>query len=859
MATFNLNGYDSYSGCDIVVTARLNTISGGNGTGKEKVYTLGSIQTLSVSTHQDKKPVRVIGSVNALDYTMGQRTIAGSLVFAVFDQHFATEMFNDLEKITGKTFFLPDELPALDLTITFANEYGRTSRMAIYGVRIINEGQVMSINDLYTENTYQFVANSMEPLKKGTQTGSSSNKKREVQITSAFSMEDFNPVYSGEDIFTYSLKDNNDTLKRVLLNVEVEQPTYEGQDGIAKFSLSPTQKSGLIVIYNQMQDKIETEIYITNDSINIYTAMLKQGLYSAWFEDNGQTLSNTVVFSIDKLGDYNINYDDSPIIEDVNTNSIKILSNNPIHTVGLCINNVSGKYIEVELSSRKCTFNNLDANTTYTIYTKHESSNSKAIMCKTLSNDESFISGFKRYVQHNEILLSSDLEDYKKILDKLNEDQDVLYTLSLDKTNKAKELIYMAVKYKNEFIKIINDHKLKNIPEKNLDNIFGNTFKFENGTLKANIFSVKNKREYFVHSEQYPIEMTYYGKPNTTYSVTSVTDDFIKSPKYYYYNFSENDKAKIESLYGNANMLNKIDLTDYIAKNKKYSEEVLKCIAVSDNKNIDFKLLKAPKATIDENSNILFDVNYKDLLGSNNKNYYICISNINESLDKTPFRKIPITDKDELVFANKYLTAANTKDTFVVWIEDENYNIISEMAYVSTSEEIKEFNLTEVEKEIEKILSQIDDFSLRNNPSNMIYTIANNNVSSKNLHYEIAKIFIDLGITNLNSSLFDLFKIKFSDYYINQDKYRKAIYNKNSKEIKFETLNKSAQLIYIKFKQHYGYEIEVKDNLETLLDNEYDYHLLYLVDSNPIIKSGFVFIDPKYKASAHSINIEEVE
>ena len=859
MATFNLNGYDSYSGCDIVVTARLNTISGGNGTGKEKVYTLGSIQTLSVSTHQDKKPVRVIGSVNALDYTMGQRTIAGSLVFAVFDQHFATEMFNDLEKITGKTFFLPDELPALDLTITFANEYGRTSRMAIYGVRIINEGQVMSINDLYTENTYQFVANAMEPLKKGTQTGSSSNKNREVQIASAFSMENFNPVYSGEDVFTYSLRGNNDTLKRVLLNVETEQPTYEGQDGIARFSLSPTQKSGLIVVYNQMQDKIETEIYVTNDSINVYTAMLKQGLYSAWFEDNGQTLSNTVVFSIDKLGDYNINYDDSPIIEDVGTNSIKILSNNPVHTVGICINNISGKFIEAELSSRKCTFNNLDTNTTYTIYTKHESSNSKAIMCKTLSNDESFVLGFKRYVQHNETLLSSDIEDYENILDKLNEDQDVLYTLSLDKTDKAKELMYMAVKYKNEFVKITNEHKLKNIPEKNLDNIFGNTFKFENGTLKGNIFSVKNKREYFVHSEQYPIEMTYYGKPNTIYNVTSITDNFIKSPKYYYYNFSENDKSKIESLYGNANMLNKIDLADYIAKNRKYSEEVLKCIAVSDNKNIDFKLLKAPKITIDEYSNMLFDVNYKDLLGSNNKNYYICISNIDESLDKTPFRKIPITDKDELVFANKYLTAANTKDTFVVWIEDENYNIISEMAYVSTSEEIEDFNLTEIEKEIDKILSQIDNFSSKNNSSNMVYTIANNNVSSKNLYYEIAKIFIDLGIANLSSSLYELFKIKFSDYYINQDKYRKVIYNKDSKEVKFETLNKSAQLIYIKFKQQYDYEIEVKDNLETLLDNEYDYHLLYLVDNNPIIKSGFIFIDQRYRANAHSINIEEVE
>ena len=106
MANFEIKGYDSYSGCDIVVTARLSTLNNSTKKLEEKIYTLGSLQTLSVSTHQDKKPVRVIGSMNALDYTMGQRTIAGSLVFAVFDKHFATEMFNDLEAATGKTFFL---------------------------------------------------------------------------------------------------------------------------------------------------------------------------------------------------------------------------------------------------------------------------------------------------------------------------------------------------------------------------------------------------------------------------------------------------------------------------------------------------------------------------------------------------------------------------------------------------------------------------------------------------------------------------------------------------------------------------------------------------------------------------------
>lgn len=868
MATFNLQGYDSYSGCDIVVTARLNVISGGNGTGKEKVYTLGSLQTLSVSTHQDKRPVRVIGSVNALDYTMGQRTIAGSLVFAVFDKHFATEMFHDLEKMTGKTFFLPDELPALDFTITFANEYGRTSRMAIYGVRIINEGQVMSVNDLYTENTYQFVANAMEPLKKGgTDRGSSSNKNDGIQISSAIDIGDLNPVYSGEDIFIHSLNNNHDdSLKRVLLSVKTEQPTYEGQEGIVKFTLSPAQKTGLIAIYNPMQDKIEAEIYITNEKTNVYTTTLSQGSYTAWYENNGQTLSNTVTFSIDKLGDYNMNYDDSPIIENVKTHSIRILSNNPMHTIGVCVNNISGESTEVNLSSRKCTFNNLETNTTYAIYTKQESfnakqeySNSKEVMCKTLSIDENFVSGFKNYVQNNATLLSSDIESYNKILEKLDENNDILYTLSLDKNDKAKELIYMAAKYKNEFVKTINEHRLESIPKKNLNNIFGNTFKFESGALKGNIFAVKNKKEYFVHSEQYPIEMTYYGKSNTAYSVTSITDDFIKSPKYYYYNFSENDKSKIEHLYGNANMLNKIDLTEYITNNKKYSDDVLKCLAVSDNKNIDLKLLKAPKVQLDENSNMLFDINYKDVLGNNNKQYYICISNIDESLDKTPFRKIPITDNDEIIFANKYLTAANTKDTFVVWIEDENYNVISEMAYASMSTEIDNFNLIKAEKEIEKILLQLESFSSVNNLSDTIYTVSSNNVSLKNMHYEIARALIDLNVVNLSSVLFELFKNKFNDYYINQDKYRKVIYNNTLKEIQFETLNKSAQLIYIKFKQNDDYEIEVMDTLHTPLDNEYDYHLFYLVDNNPIIKSGFVFIDSKYKINTHSITIEEAE
>lgn len=121
---------------------------------------LGSLQTISVSTSQNKVPVRCLGDINAKDYVDGPRTIAGSLVFAVFDQHWTTELrekLNDMGVYQNK-HTIADELPPFDVTINFENEYGYGSYMAIKGIRLMNEGQTMSINDIYTENTYQYVA-----------------------------------------------------------------------------------------------------------------------------------------------------------------------------------------------------------------------------------------------------------------------------------------------------------------------------------------------------------------------------------------------------------------------------------------------------------------------------------------------------------------------------------------------------------------------------------------------------------------------------------------------------------------------------------------------------------------------------
>lgn len=149
----------------------------------------------------------------------------------------------------------------------------------------------------------------------------------------------------------------------------------------------------------------------------------------------------------------------------------------------------------------------------------------------------------------------------------------------------------------------------------------------------------------------------------------------------------------------------------------------------------------------------------------------------------------------------------------------------------------------------------MDSFKQKNNISDITYSVSN--ASLKNVYYKIANTFINLNINNLSSSLLELFKLKFNDFYINQDKYKKAYYNKNNNQLSFDS-DSSSQLIHIKFKQNQDYEIEVKNELSTIVNNEYNYNLFYIINKNPSIKSGFILIDNKNNVMTHSITVEEV-
>lgn len=163
--------YTSYSGCDIRAIISFYDSNAEEGK-KVKFKTLADVQTLTYSSHREKFPVRTLGRIGTKGYTRGPRTIGGTIIFTVFNKEVLSELLTQnyqLDSANADNYgvwkaVLIDQIPPFDITINFVNEYGSTSRLVLYGVELVNEGQTMSIDDLITENVVNFVARHIEPM-----------------------------------------------------------------------------------------------------------------------------------------------------------------------------------------------------------------------------------------------------------------------------------------------------------------------------------------------------------------------------------------------------------------------------------------------------------------------------------------------------------------------------------------------------------------------------------------------------------------------------------------------------------------------------------------------------------------------
>lgn len=149
--------YKSFSGTDTLAFIMLPGTS---------PIIIGSLTTISYSMYRNKKPVINIGRTNINGVTRGSRIFAGTMIFTLINQHWLKELQEQVSWLSNFNELKVDELPLFDIMIISANEYGNAVSMYIYGIDFTDEAQTISVEDLFTENTFSFVARDISNFKR---------------------------------------------------------------------------------------------------------------------------------------------------------------------------------------------------------------------------------------------------------------------------------------------------------------------------------------------------------------------------------------------------------------------------------------------------------------------------------------------------------------------------------------------------------------------------------------------------------------------------------------------------------------------------------------------------------------------
>lgn len=165
----------SYSGSDVIAIAYIPlsqspfSPKGASYREGKRSMILGTLQTISITSTRSVTPVRVIGKASPIGYTRGGRTFAGTLVFATLDRDSLSEIYrtdpNHESFYDSTTSLFVDQMPPFNINITASNELGGISRQTIRGITLLNYGTVYSVDDVYTESTYTYVAEDVTPLR----------------------------------------------------------------------------------------------------------------------------------------------------------------------------------------------------------------------------------------------------------------------------------------------------------------------------------------------------------------------------------------------------------------------------------------------------------------------------------------------------------------------------------------------------------------------------------------------------------------------------------------------------------------------------------------------------------------------
>ena len=197
-----------FSGCDITALVRVPR-RGRDGFDEERIFNIGTLQTISISTYNSKTPVRALGFKNPVSIARGGRTIAGTMIFNQLHTHVLDESeFGSLTSVLDKNGLLsyssgvnvtiydintsgiidpttvknrkkvwdfswdttlnrgqfqkPSDIIPFDIVIWMINESGGMGKIILYDIDIIHDSTTLSVEDIYTEVQYQYMARDIE-------------------------------------------------------------------------------------------------------------------------------------------------------------------------------------------------------------------------------------------------------------------------------------------------------------------------------------------------------------------------------------------------------------------------------------------------------------------------------------------------------------------------------------------------------------------------------------------------------------------------------------------------------------------------------------------------------------------------
>jgi hypothetical protein len=157
----------SYSGSDILclmyIPQQINSVAQDSG----YIEIEDKLQTLTVSSARSVSPVRRLGETTPTAYTRGSRTIAGSMVFTTGLRdafvNMLSKSYKDGEPTREPVLFV-DQIPKFSMVLQANNELGGISTALLVNITLTNFGTTFSIDDIYTESTFTYVAEQYMPL-----------------------------------------------------------------------------------------------------------------------------------------------------------------------------------------------------------------------------------------------------------------------------------------------------------------------------------------------------------------------------------------------------------------------------------------------------------------------------------------------------------------------------------------------------------------------------------------------------------------------------------------------------------------------------------------------------------------------